>query len=106
MHVVRRYWSALVLAACVTAALVFRRFVFVAYYPVGMSAFLALSFGLSLLGRRPLCLVLAEALPPHLLPEGAERYCRRLTEVWTLVLVANGLIALATVFGPRWAWFA
>ena len=100
-----RLWSLGVLTVCIVCALVFRRFAFVAWYPVGMSAFLALSFGLSLLGR-PLCLVLAEAMPPHLLPDGAETYCRRLTVVWTLVLVANGLVATATVFGPRWAWFA
>ena len=101
----RRYWSLGVLAVCIAAALVFRRFAFVAWYPVGMSAFLAAAFGVSLFGR-PLCLAFAEALPPHLLPDGAEDYCRRLTAVWAFVLAVNGLIATATVFGPRWAWFA
>ncbi len=100
-----RYWSLAVLAACIAAALIFRRFAFVAWYPVGMSAFLSLAFGLSLLGR-PLCLVAAEAMPPHLLPDGAEAYCRRLTVLWCLVLAANGLVATATVFAPRWVWFA
>ena len=102
---VRRYWSLCVLAACITAALVFRQFAFVAWYPVGMSTFLALAFGLSLFGR-PLCLVAAETMPPHLLPEGAESYCRRLTLVWCLVLTATGLVATANVFAPRWVWFA
>ena len=101
-----RYWSLAVLAVCVSAALIFRRFAFVAWYPVGMSAFLSIAFGLSLLGERPLCLVFAEALPPHLLPEGAESYCRRLTAIWCLALLANGLVATATVFAPRWVWFA
>ncbi len=100
-----RYWSFGVLAVCVAAALVFRRFAFIAWYPVGMSAFLSLAFGLSLLGR-PLCLVLAESLPPRILPDGAEAYCRRLTAVWCAVLAANGLVAAATVFAPRWTWFA
>ena len=98
------YWSLFVLAACIAAALVFRQFAFVAWYPVGMSAFLALAFGLSLFGR-PLCRVAAEAIPPHLLPEGAERYCRRLTLLWCLTLTVNGLVATATVFAPRWVWF-
>ena len=102
---VHRYWSLCVLAACIAAALIFRRFAFVAWYPVGMSAFLALAFGLSLFGK-PLCLAFAEAIPPHLLPDGAEAYCRRLTVVWFFVLVANGLVAMATVFAPRWIWFA
>ena len=101
----RRYWSLGVLAVCIAAALVFRQFAFVAWYPVGMSAFLALAFGLSLFGK-PLCLAFAEAMPPHILPDGAETYCRRLTAVWCVVLIANGLIATATVFAPRWVWFA
>jgi len=101
----RKFWSLGVLAVCITAALVFRQFAFVAWYPVGMSAFLALAFGLSLL-TRPLCLTFAEALPPHILPDGADRYCHRLTALWCLVLVVNGLIATGTVFAPRWMWFA
>lgn len=101
----RKYWSLGVLAVCITASLVFRRFSFVAWYPVGMSGFLALAFGLSLF-TRPLCLTFAETLPPHLLPDGAERYCRRLTAIWCMVLALNGLVALGTVFAPRWAWFA
>ena len=100
----RRYWSLCVLAACIAAALVFRQFAFVAWYPVGMSAFLALAFGLSLFGK-PLCLAFAEAMPPHFLPDGAEAYCRRLTTLWCIVLVANGLVATATVFAPKWVWF-
>ena len=101
---VRRYWSLGVLAVCVTAALVLRQFAFVAWYPVGMSAFLALAFGLSLFAK-PLCLELAEAIPPHILPEGALPYCRKLTAVWCGVLLANGAVATATVFAPRWVWF-
>lgn len=101
----RRYWSLGVLAACVAAALIFRQFAFVAWYPVGMSAFLALAFGLSLFGK-PLCLAFAEAMPPHVLPDGAEAYCRKLTVLWCFVLVANGVVATATVFAPKWAWFA
>ena len=101
----RRYWSLGVLAACIAAALIFRQFAFVAWYPVGMSAFLALAFGLSLFGK-PLCLAFAEAMPPHVLPDGAEAYCRKLTALWCFVLVTNGIVATATVFAPKWVWFA
>ena len=104
--VVKRAWSLFALAACIAAALVFRRFVFVAYYPVVMSAAIAAGFALSLFGT-PLCLVFARRMAPGgLLPDGAERYCRRLTWIWLFVMLANLAVALATVFGPRWTWFA
>ncbi len=88
------------------AALIFRRFVFVAWYPVAMSAAVSLGFGLSLFRQKTLCEEIAEKVPPHILPEGASQYCRRLTAFWCAVLAANGLVATATVFGPRWTWFA
>lgn len=100
----RKYFSLVTLAACIAAALVFRRFVFVAYYPVVMSAAVALSFGLSLLRKTSLCESLALATPPFLLPDNSRGYCRKLTAVWCGVMVLNGCIALATVFAPRWVW--
>lgn len=102
---VRRHASWIVLAACIAAALLFRRFVFVAFYPVVMSAAFALAFGLSLL-RTPLCEEIARRMPPHVLPPGGAAYARRLTAVWCGVIALNGLIALATVFAPRVYWFA
>lgn len=96
--------SVIVLAACIAAALVFRRFVFVAYYPVMMSVAIASGFGLSLFRQKTLCEELAEKMPPGILPEDASRYCRRLTGVWCCALLVNGTIALATVFAPRWVW--
>ena len=48
MNALRKYWSLLVLAACIAAALAFRRFVFVAWYPVLMSGAVAGGFALSL----------------------------------------------------------
>jgi len=94
------------LAACVAAALVFRRFVFVAWYPVAMSAAVSFGFGISLFRRKTLCEELAERMPPHILPDGAREYCRRLTVFWCVALAVNGMIAAATVFAPRWAWVA
>ena len=54
-----------------------------------LSAVMALAFGLSLFTASPLCLVFARKIPPGILPEGAEQYCRRLTAVWCAVLAAN-----------------
>lgn len=105
MFRIRRIWSLAVLAACIVAALVFRRFVFVAYYPVAMSLAVAAGFGLSLFGRRSLCQELAgRFMPGGLMPDGAESYCRRLTAAWCALLLFNAAIALWTVFAPRWIW--
>ena len=51
MTFLRRYGSWMVLAACIAAALVFRRFAYVAWYPVLMSAAVSGGFAFSLLGR-------------------------------------------------------
>lgn len=94
----------MVLAACIAAALVFRRFAYVAWYPVLMSAAVSGGFAFSLLGREPLCLALARKIPPHVLPEGAERYCRAYTALWAAWLAVNGLIACATIYAPGPVW--
>ena len=104
MKVLRKYGSVLVLAACIAAALVFRRFTFVAWYPVLMSVSAACGFALSLLGREPLCLTLARKVPPHILPEGAEDYCRKYTVFWACWLAVNGLIAVGTIYAPGPVW--
>ena len=101
-----RFASLALLAVCIAAAIVFRRFVFVAWYPVLMSAAVSLGVGLSLFRRKTLCEEIAEKMPPHILPDGAEAYCRRLTVFWCAALAVNGVVATATVFGPRWTWFA
>lgn len=104
MKIVRRYWSLIALAACIAAALVFRRFTYVAWYPVLMSFAVSAGFGLSLLGRESLCLTFAKKIPPHVLPVGAESYCRGYTVFWCVWLMVNGLIAVGTIFasGPVW----
>ena len=68
-----------------------------------ISAVFAILFGVSLLpGRKPLCLRFAERISDGIMPDGAERYCRRLTWVWFVLLAANAAAALAVtaVFGP------
>lgn len=106
MRSVSKFISLIVLAACIAAALVFRRFVFVAYYPVVMSVAVAAGFGFSLFRRKSLCEELAEKIPPGILPDGASSYCRRLTAIWCGMLLLNGGVALLTVFAPRWVWFS
>lgn len=50
----------------------------------------AVIFGLSLLpGRKPLCLRFAEKISGGIMPEGAEKYCRRLTWIWLFVLISG-----------------
>lgn len=72
-----------------------------------LSALFAVLFGLSLLpGRRPLCLKFAERISGGILPDGAERYCRRLTWVWfALLATLSGLNLIWTLLvrGPL-AW--
>ena len=68
-----------------------------------ISAVFAILFGVSLLpGRKPLCLRFAERISDGIMPDGAEAYCRRLTWVWFVLLVANAAAALAVaaVLGP------
>ena len=104
MVLLRKYWSLLLLAACIAAALTFRRFVFVAWYPVVMSVSVASGFAFSLLGKESLCYTLAKKIPPHILPPDAEGYCRRYTIFWASWLVVNGLIAVGTIFAPGPMW--
>lgn len=104
MTFLRKYWSILALAACIAAALVFRRFVFVAWYPVLMSFSVSAGFALSLFGTEPLCLTFARKIPPYILPEGCAMYCRRCTILWAAWLVVNGLIAVGTIYAPGPVW--
>ena len=74
-----------------------------------LSALFALMFGGSLLpGRKPLCLEFAARISGGIMPEGAERYCRRLTWVWFLVLMGNAAIAglLCVWLGRRGALYS
>ena len=63
-----------------------------------ISAVFAILFGVSLLpGRKPLCLRFAERISDGIMPDGAEAYCRRLTWVWFVLLVANAAASVAVV---------
>ena len=71
-----------------------------------ISAVFAILFGVSLLpGRKPLCLRFAERISDGIIPDGAEAYCRKLTWVWFVVLLANAAasVAVVTLLGGRGA---
>lgn len=93
-----------ILAVCVLTVVFTRRFTALAWYPVTMSLGMATVFGSSLLGPEPFCLTLARVIPPHILPPGAEPYCRRYTLFWTVWLCINAMIAVGTIFMPGPVW--
>ena len=70
-----------------------------------LAAVFAVLFGLSLLpGRKPLCLRFAERISDGILPDGAARYCRRLTWVWFLFLSALAACNCALACRGAWKW--
>ncbi len=93
-----------ILAVCILVVVLTRKFTALAWYPVTMSLGMATVFGSSLLGPEPFCLALARVIPPHILPPGAEPYCRRYTLFWTVWLCINALIAVGTIFMPGPVW--
>lgn len=66
-----------------------------------ISAIFTVVFGISLIplipGRKPLCLVFAERISGGILPEGAEKYCLRLTWIWFFILLSLSILN-ATAF--------
>lgn len=72
-----------------------------------LSAVFAILFGLSLLpGRKPLCLRFAERISDGILPDGALRYCRRITWAWFLLLSACSAVSLVSAAGRGWTGIA
>ncbi len=69
-----------------------------------LAAIFAVLFGLSLLpGRKPLCLRFAEKISGDVMPEGAHRYCYRLTGVWFLILTALTILNFFCYTRGSWA---
>ncbi len=67
----------------------------------------AILFGVSLLpGRTPLCLRFASRISGGIVPDGAEAYCRRLTWVWFLALLACSLSNACLCFALGRSGFA
>lgn len=97
----RRPWSRLCLAAVLLAGAIAVGFSHglslerVRLYPVAIDAAFFLVFFISLFTRAPLVERIARASDPELGPD-AILYTRRVTWVWSGVLLANSLIALYT----------
>jgi len=63
-----------------------------------LAALFAVMFGLSLLpGREPLCMKFARKVSDGLMPEGSEKYCRRLTWLWFFVCAGVSALNLGMV---------
>ncbi|WP_339515923.1 hypothetical protein [Pseudomonas sp. RL_15y_Pfl2_60] len=74
------------------------------WYPVLLSAILLCLFGLSLKFGPPLVERLARLREPQL-PDIAVRYTRKVTQVWTVFFLCNGLIATALTLWAPLAWW-
>jgi len=74
------------------------------WYPVLINAGLLAVFALSLCQGRPMIERIARLREPDLPPQ-AVRYTRRVTQVWTLFFLLNGMIAAAlTLYATRHWW--
>lgn len=74
------------------------------WYPVLISAFMLALFGASLLRGMPVAERLARLHDPDL-PPHAVRYTRRVTQVWCLFFLGNGLIAASLTLWAPLAWW-
>lgn len=74
------------------------------WYPVWVSVLMLLLFGGSLLTKQSVIERLARLSEPNLPPEGV-RYTRRVTQIWCVFFVFNGVLAAALVWAQAWqAW--
>ncbi|MBI6900037.1 hypothetical protein JET64_24800 [Pseudomonas putida] len=74
------------------------------WYPVLISAFMLALFGVSLLRGMPVAERLARLRDPDL-PPHAVRYTRRVTQVWCLFFLVNGLVAASLTLWAPLAWW-
>ncbi|KPA92466.1 MULTISPECIES: hypothetical protein [Pseudomonas] len=74
------------------------------WYPVLISGFMLGLFGLSLKFGPPVAERLARLSEPEL-PEVAIRYTRRVTQVWSLFFLCNGLLAAALTLWAPLSWW-
>lgn len=74
------------------------------WYPVLLNGLLLALFGLSLKFGPPLIERLARLSEPDL-PDVAVRYTRRVTQVWALFFLANGLVVIALNLWAPLSWW-
>lgn len=75
------------------------------WYPVLVSAFMLSLFGSSLVYGPPIVERMARLQRPDL-PESGVRYTRRITQVWCVFFLGNGLTAAALTLWAPLAWWA
>ena len=98
-----RWLPTLALVGCITLALINTESA-LRVYPVMINALLLAAFGASLLRGRPVIERLARLRHPDLPPEGV-LYTRRVTQVWCVFFLVNGLVAAALGLWGSWqAW--
>lgn len=74
------------------------------WYPVLVNSFLLALFGASLLRGMPMAERLARLREPQL-PPRAVRYTRRVTQVWCVFFLVNGLIAAGLTLWAPLSWW-
>lgn len=93
----RRYffWVLLAALAIIFPTLYFNQADYLLFYPVLVNAVMLTLFASSLFGQQSAVEKIARITEPDLPPAGV-LYTRRVTQVWCVFFVANGLIALYT----------
>ncbi|RON10710.1 hypothetical protein BK659_04135 [Pseudomonas brassicacearum] len=97
-------WMAVVaIAFCLLLAL-FDSPLLLRWYPVLMSGFMLVLFGLSLKFGQPMIERLARLREPHL-PDKAIVYTRQVTIAWSVFFLCNGLLAAALTLWAPLSWW-
>ena len=98
-----RWMAGAALVFCVLLAL-FDNPLLLRWYPVLISGFMLMLFGLSLKYGPPIVERLARLSEPQL-PEKAIRYTRQVTIAWSVFFLCNGLLAAALTLWAPLSWW-
>ncbi|SDZ13093.1 hypothetical protein [Pseudomonas sp. NFIX28] len=98
-----RWMAGAALVFCVLLAL-FDNPLLLRWYPVLISGFMLMLFGLSLKYGPPIVERLARLSEPQL-PEKAIRYTRQVTIAWSVFFLFNGLLAAALTLWAPLSWW-
>ncbi|MCP2040753.1 putative membrane protein [Neisseria sp. HSC-16F19] len=97
--------TALLLAAFFGAALLWQQPASMYWYPVAVNLLMLAVFGSSLMAEQTVIEKLARLQHPDLPPQGV-RHTRRVTQIWCVFFIANGLIAALLALSGRHDWWA
>lgn len=98
-------WLAMVIAAFFVVVCLCGRVEAMYWYPVAVSALMLALFGGSLFTEQSVIERLARLSQPDLPPSGV-RYTRRVTQIWCVFFVFNGLFTAILVFTSSWHLWA